>query len=359
VGTAVEAQADLSPAPIDALQSVTLAELVRRYRDTVTVHKIGHAIERVVLNAFLRHPICRKTLSGLRAADFAAYRDERLTDIKISSLRRQLGPIRHLFEIARDEWGLPIKENPVAKVRLKGVDGRRDRRLHPGELERLMGASQACRNGLIAPIIQVALTTAMRRGEILSIRRTDIDFERRTLLIRNTKNGYSRTIPLMSDAIQTLLRCDGQDRLFPLTPNAFRLAWDRVTERAGSRDLHFHDLRHEAISRLFEIGLNSHEVALISGASRHTHVGEVHTSAAPVDYKKARCCSRTLEHLFPNRQQISLKDMALYLVRTSYRDLLKISLGLVFPQFSNRSTALIQHTTYTYAKDAYAPSLGR
>ncbi|HSP50496.1 MAG TPA: hypothetical protein VLN61_10015 [Pseudolabrys sp.] len=99
--------------------SVTLDALVGRYRETVTVHKRGADNERIALNAFALHPICRKSLGELRTADFAAYRDERLKTIKPTSLKRELAPIHNLFEIARTEWGLPIKENPVSKSRSK------------------------------------------------------------------------------------------------------------------------------------------------------------------------------------------------------------------------------------------------
>jgi hypothetical protein len=87
-----------------------------------------------MLATLLAHPICRKRLSELRPADFADYRDERLLRVKPVSLKRELAPIRHLFEFARDEWGLPIKENPLAKFRWKGADRRRERRLRTGEL---------------------------------------------------------------------------------------------------------------------------------------------------------------------------------------------------------------------------------
>ena len=68
------------------------------------------------------------------------------------------------------------------------------------------------------------------------------------------------------------------EKLFPVTPNAVRLAWERLTKRTGIADLHFHDLRHEAISRFFELGLSVPEVALISGHKdprmlfRYTHM---------------------------------------------------------------------------------------
>jgi len=83
---------------------MTLGDLVKRYRDTVTIRKKRCGIETIVLNAFLRHPICRKTLRGLSTADFAAYRDERLKTIKPVSLKRDLGTVRSIFEVANTEW---------------------------------------------------------------------------------------------------------------------------------------------------------------------------------------------------------------------------------------------------------------
>ena len=120
----------------------------------------------------------------------------------------------------------------------------------------------------------------MRRGELVNILWEDIDFARRTLHIPHTKNGHPRTIPLSPRAIDILRQLHGSNeaRVFPMSPNAVRLAWQRLTKRAGIEDLHFHDLRHEAISRFFEMGLSVPEVALISGHRdyrmlfRYTHL---------------------------------------------------------------------------------------
>jgi integrase len=144
---------------------------------------------------------------------------------------------------------------------------RRERRLKEGEQNRLIEATAPCRNPYIGSIILIAIETGMRRGEILSMRWDHIDQIRKTLLIPNTKNGYPRTIPLTSKAIEVLNDVESVGmEVFPITANAFRLAWERVRTRApGSEDLHFHDLRHEAISRFFEMGLSVPEVALISG----------------------------------------------------------------------------------------------
>jgi integrase len=171
-----------------------------------------------------------------------------------------------MFEVARDEWGLPLADNPLGKLRLKIPPQRRERRLKEGELERLVLAAQSCRNPLILPIVLFAVATAMRRGEILGLRWEHIDQGRRTLLIPDSKNGRSRTLPLTSQAIEALdLVSVTNECVFPISANAFRLAWERLRARAGSHDLHFHDLRHEAISRFFERGLSVPEVALISG----------------------------------------------------------------------------------------------
>jgi integrase len=106
----------------------------------------------------------------------------------------------------------------------------------------------------------------MRRGEILAIKKEHIDCSKRTLLIPESKNGRARTIPLSVAAVELLsAHTTNEGRLFTITANAFRLAWERVKRRAQIEGLHFHDLRHEAISRLFEKGLSVPEVALISG----------------------------------------------------------------------------------------------
>lgn len=261
----IEAQADREglPPQAKALRQITLGDLVRRYR-TVAIQKRSWVKEQFAVAVFLRHPICNKSLAALRPADFAAYRDHRLRTIKPSSLRRELAPIRHMFEIAKREWGLPIRENPLAGLKINGADRRRERRLQPGELDRLLAA--ASRHKLMPAIIAVAVLTGMRRGEILAMKWADVDLQRKAIHIPVTKTGHSRTIPLFDAVAEILDRLPRTgERVFPMTGNAVRLAWERIKRKAGVVDLHFHDLRHEAISRFFEAGLSVPEVALISG----------------------------------------------------------------------------------------------
>ena len=126
----------------------------------------------------------------------------------------------------------------------------------------------------------------MRRGEVLGLCWSHIDLEARTARLDITKNGDRRIVPLSPDALQVLSdRLDqmggapiSEDTVFPISTNALRLAWERAKKRAGITGLRFHDLRHEAISRFFEMGLSVPEVALISGHKdvrmlfRYTHL---------------------------------------------------------------------------------------
>ena len=262
------------------LETITLGDLVTRYMDTILPGKKAGHKEAEMLTAFLRHRICKKPLSDLSASDFMKWKEERISGkgyrkpITAKSAKRMLSPVQRLLQVAMDEWDVPLRENPLSRFKLKVIDNKRQRRLREGELGRLLEAGKKTRNPLIVPIIMFALETAMRRGEILALRFRDIDLERHSATVRESKNGYSRTIPLSPAAVAILtdaISRMGNDerakngRLFPTTPIALRLAWDRLTKRAEVEDFHFHDLRHEAISRLFELGLTVPEVASISG----------------------------------------------------------------------------------------------
>jgi integrase len=205
-------------------------------------------------------------LSEIGAETFARYRDQRLKTVTPGTLKRQLNPIRNMFEVAKTRWGLPIVDNPVAALVFKATDRKRDRRLRSNEHQRLMAAATAYRNPILMNIIKFAIATGMRRGEILSMQWTHLNLLTRTLTIPLSKNGHSRTIPLSLEAVNAIPEKHSEAKyVFPMKGNALRLAFDRVTRRAAIRDLRFHDLRHEAISRLFELGLTTPEIASISG----------------------------------------------------------------------------------------------
>jgi integrase len=262
------------------LKKQTLESLIVRYRSTVVPGKRGREIESIILNAVLRHRLVQNALADLTPALFSVYRDERLKTVKPVTLRRELGILHNMFEVARRDWGVPLDANPLHGFS-KGLTGvARNRRVtDQTESARLWSATDNCRNTLMKPLVGLAMATGMRRGELLRARWIDIDREKRTLHIPETKNGHPRTIPLSSEALKIIDGLPrGNHRLFPLSANAVRLAWGRLVKRANVEDLHFHDLRHEAISRFFEKGLSVPEVALISGHRdvrmlfRYTHL---------------------------------------------------------------------------------------
>mgnify|MGYP001299484209 FL=1 len=106
----------------------------------------------------------------------------------------------------------------------------------------------------------------MRRSEILGMKWEHIGIDNQRVLLPLTKNGSSRWVPLSEKAIKILKNVPSStEHVFPITDVALRQSWERLRNRANLIDFTFHDLRHEAISRMFEKGLNVPEVASISG----------------------------------------------------------------------------------------------
>ena len=259
---------------------VTLGRLLQRYLIDVLPAKRGAATEGQRLQRLIRDPVSSLRVSQLTSQAIAAFRDRRLLDGR-RTCNYDLILIRHCLKIAMNEWGLMLSSNPVDRVKMPPSSSARNRRLEDGEFDRLEEAAKQTKNPHIWPIIVFAIETGMRRGEILGLRWEHVDLDRRIAFLPLTKNGSSREVPLSTKAADVL---EGQGQHndttspFPVTSNRFRLAWDRLRCRAGLSDLHFHDLRHEAISRFFELGLNIPEVAVISGHKdprmlfRYTHL---------------------------------------------------------------------------------------
>tara|TARA_R110002126_G_scaffold89182_2_gene213256 strand:+ start:1542 stop:2531 length:990 start_codon:yes stop_codon:yes gene_type:complete len=256
---------ELSP-DLKILDTISLGQLIERYKIQIVSRKKSARNETIALDAFLRQKMCKKLLSQISPADFSQYRDMRLKSITAKSLKREFSPIHNMFEVARDEWNLPLKINPLEKIKLQAIDVRRERRLEDGEYEKLINAAKTRQNPYIPLVITFATETAMRRGEILNLSWRQVDLRRRCVTILESKNGYSRTIPLTPKAYALLHDLDkDHEQVFPLTANALKMAWGRILKVANIHDLHFHDLRHEAVSRFFEMGLTVPEVASISG----------------------------------------------------------------------------------------------
>ncbi len=267
-------------------ESTSLRELLERYREEVTPLKKGALPEAARIDALLRHTLAARIVASIRGVDIARYRDERLKKVTPATVKRDLVVLSHLFEIARKEWGMHV-QNPVRDIKLPPDARARDRRLQidkggeDSEERRLLNACLEARNPYLLPIVRLALETAMRQGELVGLRWEHVDLTRRIAHLPDTKNGEARTVPLSSTAVDVLraLPRSIHGEVFPgLTTEAVKRAFARARRRAGLEDLHFHDLRHEATTRLFERGLNIMEVATITGHKdlrmlrRYTHL---------------------------------------------------------------------------------------
>ena len=270
------------------LKAMKLDMLLERYEREITPLKRGSIPEKARIGVMRRHRIASTSLHLLTPSVLASYRDERLKAVSSGSVRREMTVLLHCLKTATTDWGIPLPFASLSTIKRPPDSKGRNRRLKADELPALKSALEQCRNTLVRQVFLFALATGMRRGELLNLEWPNVDWEDRTALLPLTKNGEARLVPLSPAAIQVLIELqkvrqqqpnESLDALvFPITANAFRLAWERLKRRAGVDDLRFHDLRHEAISRYFELGLSVPEVILISGHKdsrtlfRYTHL---------------------------------------------------------------------------------------
>ncbi|MDC1157659.1 site-specific integrase, partial [Alphaproteobacteria bacterium] len=244
----------------------TIGDMISRYLDIVTPTKRGRDQEERRLQRLLRDKqFMSISLDQAHPCIFADFRDHRIHD-GVRACQYDLVLMRHAWNTARIEWGWPLPDNPISLIRMPKNNPPRERRLKDGEFERLKIAAEKSRSWYLWPVVVLAIETAMRRGEILGLRWEHIDLDKKTVFLPMTKNGSSRWVPQSDEAIAKLSEAPkDSERPFPVTDVAFRQAWDRLRHRANINDLTFHDLRHEAISRMFDSGMKIHEVMAVSG----------------------------------------------------------------------------------------------
>ncbi|HAF6279744.1 TPA: integrase [Salmonella enterica] len=269
------------------IRKMTLSAALTKYYDTVSVHKRGHQQEFWRVSVIKRHPLAQKMMDEVTTVDIATYRDDRLSQVSPrtgkpisgNTVRLDLALLSSMFSIARVEWGT-CRTNPVEKVRKPRVSPGRDRRLTSSEERRLSRYFQA-RNAELYTIFHLALETGMRQGEMLSLQWEHIDLQHGVAHLPVTKNNSPRNVPMSRRARQLLQQLPVQlsGPVFHYKSSGFKSAWRVALQTLKIENLHFHDLRHEAISRLFELGtLNVMEVAAISGhkslnmLKRYTHL---------------------------------------------------------------------------------------
>lgn len=264
----------------------------------------------------------RYSLASISPAMLAEYRDTRLKAVSAQTVVHELGLITRVLKACQLDWGIALPQGiPTQAIRRPKVSNARERRLE-GQEEALLLAALAGKTYPMAAVV-LAIETAARQSELASLRWEDVDLARRVARLRGPGGGVTkggddfRDVPLSPRALQaleTLPRKLKDPRVLPLSQNALRLSWDRALASARRRhlharlvaqlelegidgdrevraiiykkrlplqrsvellteleredktlvDLHFHDLRHEATSRLAE-RLQMHELMKVTG----------------------------------------------------------------------------------------------
>ncbi|QLG88929.1 site-specific integrase [Chitinibacter bivalviorum] len=237
-------------------ETTTLGQALTRYGKEISPSKKSAANELLMIARLQKHPLALRGLASLRNVDFARYRDERLAEVGANTVRLELALFSHLFNCAKTEWSIPV-QNPIEGIRKPKLPEGRDRRLVGDEEDRLIAAAKLCVSGNrgLVVAIRLAIETGMRAGEIASLKWHQVDFDAEIIRLGVTKNGCKRVVPLTKAAEEILWSLPEPASLNERVNSfhdtrglskAFRLA----CKKANISGLCFHDLRHEAASRL-------------------------------------------------------------------------------------------------------------
>jgi len=252
-----------------------LSELLNRYNEEVVPTLKGRVQDSSRIK-IINKGLGSLFLSELTPLLLAEYRDNRLKQLSPQSVKHELSMISRVLKKATYEWGY-ILSNGIPTVKHPTLPKGRTRRLSKEEEIELLKVADP----YLVSIIKLLQATAMRIGELSKLKKDDIDFNKSLAVLRDTKNGESRTIPLNSIAIKALrelIKDTKTDRVLKFTPSYISKRFTKACKQAGIEGMVLHSLRHEAVSRLFEKGLNMMEVSSVSGhkdlsmLKRYTHI---------------------------------------------------------------------------------------
>ena len=264
-------------------EKTTFKVLIERYMREVTPTMRGSETDLIKLNALSKKPIGQINMLALTSSKIAEYRDERLKEVTAGTVIRDLCYISSIINHARREWGINIT-NPVTLVRKPQSPKGRTRILSNEEKMRLMRVLEAAPKNHFSMwmpyIVEFALETAMRQGEITSLRWENVDLSKRVAFLPLTKNGDSRYVPLSTAAIKILneLPRSIEGRVFPVNRETVSVRFKRLARKANLVDLRFHDLRHTAITNMAGKLTNVLELSAVTGhktlgmLKRYTHL---------------------------------------------------------------------------------------
>ena len=268
----------------DKLYKMKLRDLLNlyesKYKDKYKSSSFSFAIR--VINRSLIGACHLAHLDGVRLSNF---RDTMLQTRSSSTVRKYLLLISRAITIGIKELGIPFDHNPVSMVNLPVDPIHRDRVLSKSEKEQLLDACMDSTYYYMSSIVELAIETLCRRGEIFNLNYKDCDLNTGEALVRWTKNGKPRKIGLSTRAIEIIrsLPRTVDGRLFNIkSTSGFEKRFRAVVRKAGILDFSFHDLRHTGATYLAEKGWTTLELMQQGGWSsadmvaRYANIGAKH-----------------------------------------------------------------------------------
>lgn len=270
VAWATRVEAAIDAGKYGQSSEATFGDLLRRYADEVSPSKEGARWEKVRIHAItvgrpeVFPPVPPDPVAAVRVADlderhFSAWRDRRLRQVSAGTVLREWTLLSNACTVAMDEWRL-LDRHPMSKVRRPKEPEPRRRRVSSEEIERLTHCLgyEADRlpetmTARVGAVFLFALETAMRAGEIAKLLWQDVESERRFLRTSGKTPAARREVPLSSEALRILSQLaevrDGES-VFRVKSASLDALFRRSVLKSGIEGLHFHDTRHEAITRL-------------------------------------------------------------------------------------------------------------
>lgn len=254
----------------------TAADIFERYANEVSPKKRGGRWEQIRLKGMAnRFPIFDQPITAISGPDIADWRDMRLLAVSASTVNRELSLISTVFTHAMKEWRLGLTSNPCSLVAKPRKARPRTQRISLVERRQIIGelgwdgVSEPETSGQwVAFAFYLALETAMRKGEILSLQWADIDFTARHAHLDMTKNGEERFVPLSKVAMELLQIVKHRVPSAPVVPiqaGNFDKLFRAARREVGLMHIHFHDSRREAASTMATKLSNVLELAAITG----------------------------------------------------------------------------------------------
>lgn len=248
-------------------EPISFHDFAKKFLEWTRVnHKTSSRTRELSNMRSLEESFQNKKLHEITTWEIEKWKQRRKGEVKPASVNREMATLKSMLSKAV-EWG-KLKESPARKVKpLKGVI-QRLRYLMPDEVQRLISN---CADH-IRPIVIVAVHTGMRKGEVLALRRDQVNFDQGIITLTDTKNSERRDLP-MNETVKATLKAIGGDDLFFFTSTKnkgkpyvwIEMSFHQALERSGIEDFKFHDLRHTFASNLVMAGEDLNTVAELLG----------------------------------------------------------------------------------------------